>query len=186
MTDQHPPTVPTLDPVAHETPLFGFLDRHAINYQVHRHEPLFTVAQSQAVLAAMPGLHVKNLFLNDKNDGLWLVTCLDDRSFKVGALQKALGAPRMSFGKPDLMREALGVTPGAVTPLAAFNDRDNHRVQVVIDSALTGPEPVNCHPLHNEATVSLSWDGLAHFFTATGHAPKLLDFSTIESPADAG
>ena len=168
-----------------EAPLFAFLDDLAIEFVVHRHPPLFTVEDSQDLRGDHPGAHVKNMFMKDKKGGLWLITCLEDRRIKIRDLEKTLGAPKMSFGKPDLMTETIGVAPGAVTPLAVLNDRDAKAVSVVLDASILDVDLVNCHPLHNEATVGLRPQDLLRVFEATGHTAKLIDFNALEAAARA-
>ncbi|MFW5833707.1 MAG: prolyl-tRNA synthetase associated domain-containing protein, partial [Pseudomonadota bacterium] len=127
----------------------------------------------------IPGGHCKNLFLKDKKDRLWLVTVADDRRVDLGALGRHLGAAgRLSFGKPPLLAEVLGVTPGSVTPLAVINDRA-HRVSVVLDAELAANDRVNCHPLVNTATVVLATADLRRLFQATGHEPSIVDFDAL-------
>ena len=41
---------------------------------IHRHPPLHTVNESQALRGDLPGAHIKNLFLRDKKRNKWLVT----------------------------------------------------------------------------------------------------------------
>ncbi|MEM1376488.1 MAG: prolyl-tRNA synthetase associated domain-containing protein, partial [Pseudomonadota bacterium] len=48
------------------TDLFAILDGLGISYQNHEHEPVFTVAESQALRDEISGGHTKNLFLKDK------------------------------------------------------------------------------------------------------------------------
>ena len=74
-----------------------WLRRHGIPVVVHRHPPVFTVEQAREHTHHLPGGHVKNLFLEDKKGGLWLVTCLDEQVVKVNALARLLKAPRFSF-----------------------------------------------------------------------------------------
>lgn len=172
-----------------EGELLALLDRLGVAHDVHRHPPLHTVEESQALRGELPGAHVKNMFLKGKKGDLWLVTCLEDRRVRMRDLEKAVGASRLSFGKPELMSELLGVAPGAVTPLAALNDRDG-KVSVVLDAALAEAEIVNCHPMHNEATVAVhgrftQGDGLAKIFAESGHAPILVDFDTPGASDDA-
>jgi len=146
-----------------------------IPYRLHTHPPVFTVDEARVHVGHLPGGHCKNLFLKDKKDGLWLATVLDDRRVDLNALAKRLGAGRLSFGKPPLLAEVLGVTPGAVTPLAVINDTDR-RVRVLLDRALMAHDEVNCHPLENTATLVLASADLRRFFEATGHAPEDVDF----------
>jgi Ala-tRNA(Pro) deacylase len=114
--------------------LFAFLDRLGIAHRTVSHPPLFTVEQSQALRGTIPGGHTKNLFLRDKKGALFLVVALEDAAIELRSLHRRLGAGgRFSFGSADLLREALGVEPGAVTPFGTINDRAG-RVTVVLDA----------------------------------------------------
>lgn len=158
-----------------EKSLLAQLEEWAIPYRLHTHPPVFTVDEARVHIGHLPGGHVKNLFLKDKKDRIWLVTVLDERRVDLNALAKRLGAGRLSFGKEPLLAEVLGVTPGSVTPLGTINDR-NGRVTVVLDQALMACAEINCHPLVNTATVVMASDDLRRFFRATGHEPMELDF----------
>jgi Ala-tRNA(Pro) deacylase len=142
--------------------------------RTHEHPPVFTVEEAQLHTRHLPGGHCKNLFLKDKKDRLWLVTCLDEQRVDLNRLSRLLGAARFSFGKADLLAEVLGVTPGSVTPLALVNDPDR-RVTAVLDTKLLTHELVNCHPLENDATVTLKSADLLRFIRETGHEPVLVD-----------
>ncbi len=142
------------------------------------HAPLFTVEDSKALRGTLPGHHVKNLFLRNKKGAMWLVTCLEDRPLDLKRLAAALNAGRFSFGSAERLMQYLGVRPGAVTPLAVINDKDR-AVTMVLDSALTDGQPVNAHPLVNDKTTTLGGRDLLRFLEAEGHAPRLLDFSTL-------
>ena len=107
---------------------------------------MFTVEEAQAHTRHIPGGHCKNLFLKDKKDRLWLVTCLDEQQVDLNRLSKLLGAARFSFGRAELLQEVLGVTPGSVTPLAIVNDRGPPG-HPVLDTKLLAHDWVNCHPL---------------------------------------
>lgn len=170
---------------AAEDAIMAFLAELGVEARLHRHPPLFTVEDSQGLRGDLPGLHIKNMFTKDKKGGLWLVTCLEDRRIKMKHLDKAVDAARMSFGKPELLWQALGVRPGAVTPLALMNDRAERKVHVVFDSALNTDALVNCHPLHNRATVAMSSAELHRFVAACGHAVQHVDFDALEAQAQA-
>ena len=104
--------------------LMAMLDRLGIATTTVKHPPLFTVEESQALRGAIPGAHTKNLFLKDKKDALFLVTVLEDAAIDLKHVHNLIGASgRVSFGKPELLLEKLGVTPGAVTPFGLINDR---------------------------------------------------------------
>jgi len=167
-----------------EERLYALLAETGIAYAHHGHPPLHTVEESRALRGDLPGAHVKNMFLREKKGGLWLVTCLEDRRIRIRDLEREIGAKNTSFGKPDLLREALGVLPGAVTPFALMNDR-GHRVGCVLDRAILDADLVNAHPLHNRATTAVSPADLLRFLERTGHVPRLVDFDALEARAAA-
>src|SRR5262249_34013809 len=140
--------------------------------------------QSRVLRGTIPGGHTKNLFLRDKKGALFLVTALEDALIELKSLHRRLDASgRFSFGPAELMRETLGIEPGAVTPFAALNDT-GRRVTVVLDSALMAHETINCHPLANTMTTSSARADLVRFLEATGHPPRIL--AIAEQGATAG
>ena len=154
--------------------LFAFLDQLGIAHATVSHPALFTVDQSQSLRGTIPGGHTKNLFLKDKKGALFLVTALEDAVIELKSLHQLLGASgRFSFGPAELMRETLGIEPGAVTPLAAMSDIER-RVTVVLDAALMRHETINCHPLVNTMTTSIAREDLVRFLEATGHPPRIV------------
>ena len=154
--------------------LFALLNRLGIAHATVAHPPLFTVEQSQALRGTIAGAHTKNLFLKDKKDALFLVAALEDATIELKSLHRLLGASgRFSFGPADLMRETLGVEPGAVTPFGAMNDAQG-RVTIVLDAGLMASAVINAHPLVNTMTTSLARDDLVKFLKATGHEPRIL------------
>jgi Ala-tRNA(Pro) deacylase len=162
--------------------LFAFLDKLGIAHPTVTHAPLFTVEESQALRGTIPGAHTKNLFLKDKKGALFLVTALEDAVIELKSLHRRLGAAgRFSFGAADLMREALGIEPGAVTPFAALNDGER-RVSVVLDAELMRHASINCHPLTNTMTTTLARADLIRFLEATGHPPRI---EAVAEPAGA-
>ena len=153
--------------------LFAALDTLGIAHTTVKHPPLFTVEQSQALRGQIPGGHTKNLFLRDKKNALYLVVAEEDAAIELKGLHRLLGAAgRFSFGSADLLREVLGVIPGAVTPFGAINDTEG-RVTVVLDAALMEHGIINSHPLVNTMTTSVKRDDLVKFLRSTGHEPRI-------------
>ncbi len=156
--------------------LFARLEALGIASETHQHPPLFTVEESKALRGTLPGGHCKCLFLKDKKGAMWLVVVLEDRRVDLKALRKRLGASKtLSFGKPELLREVLGVEPGSVTPFALIND-SGQRANVVLDKAMLAQEPLNYHPLTNTSTTAIRPDDLLAFIADCGHRPLILDF----------
>ncbi|MBS0241738.1 MAG: prolyl-tRNA synthetase associated domain-containing protein [Proteobacteria bacterium] len=156
--------------------LFAYLSGLGIETRTIDHEAVFTVAESDALNGSIPGGHTKNLFLKDAKDRLWLVIAEHHTAVDLKALPKAIGSARLSFGKPDLLLDVLGVTPGSVTALALINDAEA-RVSVVVDKRLMEYEIINCHPLVNTATTSIQRGDLIRFIEATGHQPTILELT---------
>jgi Ala-tRNA(Pro) deacylase len=159
--------------------LFAYLDRLGIPHRTVTHPPLFTVEQSQALRGQIPGGHTKNLFLRTKAGELFLLTALEDARIELKRLHSMLGVGRLSFGSADLMRETLGIEPGAVTPFAALND-SGRRVTIVLDATMMRQATLNCHPLVNTMTTSIASGDLVRFLEASGHPPRLV--AVAEAP----
>jgi len=163
-----------------ETPeeLFAYLDRLGIAHRTVTHAPLFTVEQSRALRGSIPGAHTKNLFLKDKKGALVLLPALEVAVIELKSLHRRLGAQgRFSFGSAELLRAALGIEPGAVTPFAVMNDSER-RVSVILDANLLRHETVNAHPLRNTMTTTIAARDLLRFLNVTGHAPRILELGS--------
>ena len=153
--------------------LFAYLDGLGIAHQTVQHAPVFTVEEARTLRGRIAGGHTKNLFLRDKKGTLFLVVAPEDAVIELRSLHRLLGASgRFSFGSAELLREALGVEPGSVTPFAAINDKAA-RVSVVLDAGMMTREVLNFHPLINTGTTSISRAGLLKFLEATGHPPRI-------------
>jgi Ala-tRNA(Pro) deacylase len=155
--------------------LFARLDQLGIAHRTVEHPPVFTVEEAKALRGNLPGHHIKNLFLRNKKEEMWLVVALEDRAIDLKRLGDVLGAGRLSFGSAERLKRHLGVEPGSVTPLALAND-ETRAVRLVLDRGLAGDAPVNAHPLVNTMTTALASADLLRFFAATGHTPHWLDF----------
>jgi Ala-tRNA(Pro) deacylase len=157
--------------------LFAFLDRLGIAHATITHPPIVTVGQARGQRGTLAGGHTKNLFLKDKKAALYLVTTLEDASIELNSLHRRLGARgRFSFASAELLRETLGVEPGAVTPFGAINDTAG-RVTIVLDKAMLDFEILNYHPLRNTMTTSIARADLLKFLEATNHRPRITPVS---------
>lgn len=174
----------TAEEAAKEKKIMEFLANAGVEVTLTRHKALFTVEDSSAETGHMPGAHTKNLFLKNKSGDLTLVSCLGDRRIRIADLEKAIGQRRMSFASPELLGEILGVTPGSVTPFALINDQER-KVRMILDAGMMAMEPLNFHPLHNRATLTVSREGFLTFLKAAGYEPQEIDFDALEARAAA-
>lgn len=154
--------------------LFSRLDGLGIEHSTVTHPPLFTVEESKRLRGEIPGAHTKNLFLKCKKGSIWLVVALESTAIDLKRFHQRIGSGRLSFGKPELMIELLGVTPGSVTPFGLINDTEQ-TVSVVLEEAMLACEPLNFHPLENTATTAISSEGLLAFIESCGHVPQVMD-----------
>ena len=119
------------------------------------------------------------LFLKDKKGELFLVCAVSDTKINVNRLHQVLGCKRLSFGKTDVLKSALGITPGSVTLFSIINDTALN-VTLVIDKFLMDYKIVNFHPLLNDATTAISSSDMIKFAKSTKHEPLIVDFAKLE------
>lgn len=153
--------------------LLGVLSQIGIEYVNHEHPPVYTVEEADLHHDGIQGAHSKNLFFKDKKKNLFLVVTLSDKEVKIKELAKKIGAKSPSFGKADLLNEVLGVIPGAVTPFAVINIKDQN-VKIVLDEEMMEHKLLNFHPLVNTATTTISSDDLLKFMEHCGQTPEII------------
>ncbi len=156
--------------------LFDFLGKLGISTSTIDHVPVFTVEDARLVHGNIPGGHCKNLFCKDEKGVLWLIVALEDARIDLKAAKDKIGSKRLTFGKPELLMEILGVTPGSVTPFGLIND-EGHLTNVILDEAMMKHDLLNYHPLSNDATTTISGKDLIRFIEATGHHPRVVAVS---------
>jgi Ala-tRNA(Pro) deacylase len=158
--------------------LMACLEAQGIETRTHEHPAVFRVGEGEAVKAAIPGAHTKNLFLKDAKGQLWLISAADRTAIDLKRLHTVIGSARLSFGAADLMAETLGVTPGSVTAFGLINDT-GRRVRFVLDRALAEAARVNFHPLTNTATTGIDQADFRRFLGALGLTPIIVDFAAM-------
>ena len=68
------PSPTMLDP----TQLLSRLDALGIAHRTVVHPPVYTVEEAKAHRGDLPGHHIKNLFLRNRKEEMWLVVALED------------------------------------------------------------------------------------------------------------
>ena len=195
LTDPNPTaTPPAAAPPAGTEPsprydragLMALLDDLGIATRTIEHPPVATVEEANATHRDLPGAHTKNLFVRDKKGRVFLVVVPSEIRVDLKRLHPVIGAQgRVSFGKPELLWELLGVRPGSVTVFGAANDAEG-RVTVVLDRAIAEAEVVCGHPLENTATTAIGRNDLLRFLRHVGHEPVVIDVPRDGLDSDSG
>ncbi len=154
--------------------LFDRFETLTIQTKTTEHEAAFTVGEAQHLRGSIEGGHCKNLFLKDKKGQIWLIVCLEDAKINLKTAPAKIGSARLSFGKPELMDEVLGLKPGSVTPFGLINDT-SIRVNVILEKTMMKYQLLNFHPLINTATTTIGSNDLLKFITSCGHNPQIID-----------
>ncbi len=156
--------------------LFQRFDSLGISVKTYDHAPVFTVEEAKRVHDGIPGGHCKNLFCKDEKGALWLIVALEDSVINLKSAPGKIGSKRLTFGKPDLLMEILGVEPGSVTPFRLIND-PHARTNVILDERMMTEEKLNFHPLQNAATTTIASQDLLTFIRSCGHDPRIVAVS---------
>jgi len=172
-----PPHAPSPDA------LYQALNALQIAYQRCDHPAVFTVAEAAELVPPMPGAKAKNLFLRDAHSQrLFLVVVPYEKRVDLAKLAAALGLRKLRFASAEELLDCLGVTAGAVSVLAVFNDK-NHRAELIMDQVIAQASALQAHPLVNTATLSIPQEGLQRFLVSTGHELRVLEVPAREEAA---
>lgn len=156
-----------------EDEIYQDFEQRGVTVEKLEHPAVFTVEESAAIHAALPGAHTKNLFLKDKSGHFWLIVLPSERRADLKAFAQVLGAGKFSFGKAEDMERLLGVTPGAVTPLAVVNAAPES-VSLVFDESFRDAARIAVHPLRNTATIAVPFYDLIAWLGDKGHASRIV------------
>lgn len=154
--------------------LLKMLETARITYELHHHEPIFTMAEGEHLKKSIPGVHCRNLFVRDKKGTMFLIVVANETKVDLKKLEELLGCGRLSFGSPERLWQHLGIRPGSVCPFCIINDKDK-QVSLILDAAMMKADIVNYHPLDNAMSIGLAPADLLAFFGSIGREYRILD-----------
>ena len=158
-----------------KTKLLDKLKEHDVLYSTLNHEAFFTVEDSKKLRSSIAGAHTKNLFLKNKKNKFYLISCLEDRSINLKKLSKSLGIGNVSFANEKHLYEYLGVTPGSVTPYGLLNDIKKN-VIFYLDNEIIEIGKVSFHPLENTSTITTTAVDFINFLVENNIKVNIYDF----------
>ena len=145
-----------------------------INYKLLEHKAMFTVEDSVSERGNIDGVHTKNLFLKNKKNNFYLLSCLESTKIDLKKIGKKLNIGNISFANEEKMFELLGVRPGSVSPFGILNDKKN-KVNFFLDLAIKNSEKVNFHPLINTSTINLKVNDFIDFLVNNNKKVNIFD-----------
>lgn len=151
--------------------LLKLLEHQDVSFECEYHEQVLNMAESGVLSLSLDGARCKNLLLQDKQGGLYLVVTTAHKSLDLSAVASMLNSKRLSFASAERLFELLGVRPGSLSPLALINDHAGN-VRLVIDRDLAHEQVFLFHPLDSTATIALSRQDFEHFLQRIDHAPS--------------
>ena len=132
-----------------------YLKENKITFKEHFHSPVFTVEQARKQYTNIKGTHCKNLFLKDSvKQKYYLIVLNFDNNTSISELRKTLNAKKLSFAKPEELKQKLKLTPGSVSPFGLINDK-THEIILVINQKVWDSKTVSFHPNINTSTLEL-------------------------------
>ena len=160
-----------------KTDLLELLREKRLDFQIHEHEPLFTVEDSENLRGQIEGSHTKNLFLKNKKNNFFLFSCDENAKIDIKRFSKSIDAKNLSFANQEYLLQYLGIKPGSVSPLALLNDNDQ-KVAFYLDEKLFESELINFHPLINTSTITIKTSDFISFFLENN---KKINIFSLES-----
>tara|TARA_Y100000768_G_scaffold355352_1_gene308931 strand:- start:267 stop:779 length:513 start_codon:yes stop_codon:yes gene_type:complete len=136
-----------------DSDLLELLRVKGVDFQIHNHNPLFTVEDSESFRGEIDGEHTKNLFLKNKKNNFFLFSCDENAKIDLKRFSKSIGGKNLSFANSIYLEKYLGIKPGSVSPYSLLNDHDNI-VSFYLDEKLAKSEIINFHPLVNTKTIT--------------------------------
>lgn len=169
------------------TEVLDFLEKHGLDYEIHRHPPLPTIELALEYWKEIDSVHCKNLFFrNHKGNRHYLVVFECHKELAIHSLEHMLHQGKLSFASAERMERCLGLLPGSVSPLGLIHDLkteehtkehfpDGHRVKLFLDKDLQTAARISFHPCDNTASVVLTHEDFMRFLEIWGGEYEWLD-----------
>ena len=153
------------------------LKKEKYKIKVHKHDALFTVEDSKKLRGKIDGAHSKNLFLKNKKNEFFLLSCEEADKIDLKKISKSLKLGNISFAKQEYLEQYLKIKPGSVSPFALLND-DGGLVNFYLEQNLYESKFINFHPLINTFTITIETTSFIDFMIENNK--KIHIFSSAE------
>lgn len=138
-----------------EVLVLEYLKNNNIDFDLHRHPPVNTVAEAEAHWKDIKGMHCKNLFFrNNKGKRHYLLVLESHKIVDIKAINSILNE-RLSFASAERLQKYLGLKPGSVSAFGLINDSEKE-VNLILDQDIKEADYINFHPNINTSTLTIS------------------------------
>ncbi|MDO8459742.1 MAG: prolyl-tRNA synthetase associated domain-containing protein [Nanoarchaeota archaeon] len=140
-----------------------YFEKHNINYKIHEHPAVFTVAESKNIKINIPGLHTKSLFLRDESNKFYLVCLPGEKRLNLKFLKEKFSLKELHFGSAEELKEELHVTPGSVSIFTMIHAKNTI---LILDDEIWKAPIVGFHPNINTSTLEITHKELEKFYNS--------------------
>lgn len=124
--------------------VYTFLQENDIDFERVENDPARTMEECKLIAEKLGCPIAKTLFLtNRQQTKFYLYLMPDDKPFVTKDFSKNLGISRVSFASAELLKEKMGVEPGAATIFCLLLDSAKD-VQLVIDKQIAESDYFGC------------------------------------------
>lgn len=124
--------------------VYAFLEAQSIPFERVENDPARTMEECKLIAEKLGCTIAKTLFLtNRKQTKFYLYLMPDDKPFVTKDFSKKLGISRVSFASAELLKEKMGVKPGAATVFCLLLESAKD-VQLVIDKEIAKNDYLGC------------------------------------------
>lgn len=129
----------------------SLLTRHAVPYDILRHEPVYTSAEAAAVRGTPLASGAKALIC--KVDGQFVMFVLPaDRKLSSKGVRQARGAKSLRFAEKDEVQTLCGLAPGSIPPFGSL-----FQLPTCCDERLDEHEKINFNAGDHAISVSMRY-----------------------------
>ncbi len=142
------------------------LARHAVAFEVLRHEPVYTSQQAAEVRGTPPASGAKALVCRG-DDGFVMFVIPADRKLASGDARRAEGFRKLRFASREEVEQLTGLQPGAIPPFGSL-----FGLATLCDGRLGQNEVINFNAGDHRISISMRYED---YFRA--EKPRLGTFS---------
>ena len=152
-----------------------------IDFKLYEHEKVMNVAEMREHIKLEKAPMCKNLFYGHTKKPEFYLICanIDTEISRKGAFWKEMNLTHnlVRAGKPEKLKDVLGIEGGAVNPFDIVNDLNGELKAIILDQTLTEGEYISFHPHDNTATVELKTQDFLSYLEKAGKTVKIFDLT---------